>query len=174
MLTGESISLTAKNLKFWEEVSMSTRRNKTEWLGLINQCRKSGLSDKAWCLKNEISYDAFRSAVRALRSSGYEIPDNEFNSKPVLDLTAKGQPVKIDIVDDVSEATPVLRKQQDLEPMIVEAEEAEYLDIKAPEKRKIKGSGLDVYVNGVYLHATNDTDPLLLATLVKSLKEIAC
>ena len=95
MLTGESISLTAKNLKFWEEVSMSTRRNKTEWLGLINQCRKSGLSDKAWCLKNEISYDAFRSAVRALRSSGYEIPDNEFNSKPVLDLTAKGQPVKI-------------------------------------------------------------------------------
>ena len=51
------------------------RRSKDEWLTLINECRSSGLSDYDWCQRNGISHHTFYKAVRRLRASACEVPD---------------------------------------------------------------------------------------------------
>ena len=43
-------------------------------LPLILECRTSGLSDRAWCLKNGINPDTFRWWVTELKKKKYDIP----------------------------------------------------------------------------------------------------
>ena len=43
-------------------------------LPLLLECRTSGLSDRAWCLKNGINPDTFRWWVTELKKKKYDIP----------------------------------------------------------------------------------------------------
>lgn len=51
------------------------KNNKDQyWLDLINQCRTSGLTDRLWCLENDISLSTFYYHVQRLRKKACEIP----------------------------------------------------------------------------------------------------
>lgn len=44
-----------------------TYKPKHNWLTVINECRRSGLSDRVWCTENDIKYSTFYYHVRRLR-----------------------------------------------------------------------------------------------------------
>ena len=47
--------------------------------GLVMQCRKSGLSDKQWCINNAIAPSTFYWWIKKLRQQAcYEIPEHSF------------------------------------------------------------------------------------------------
>ena len=76
------------------------RRSKEEWFSLIQQCRKSGMTDAQWCLANGISRHTFNNAIKRLRKCSYAIPSR--SPRDIYDLTSPKQDVvKVDIVLDV-------------------------------------------------------------------------
>lgn len=54
---------------------MSATSNDEYWLQLITQCRSSGLTDRQWCIENEIPVSTFYYHVRALRKKACEVPE---------------------------------------------------------------------------------------------------
>ena len=50
------------------------RRSQEEWMELIQICRNSGLSDRAWCIQEGISPNTFYSAIKSLRKKSCDIP----------------------------------------------------------------------------------------------------
>ena len=51
------------------------RRTDEEWMGLIQECRASGLSDKCWCEEHHIHTSNFYYQIRRLRKMACEIPE---------------------------------------------------------------------------------------------------
>lgn len=90
-------------------------RTKEEWFKLIQECRKSGLSDSQWCSLNGINRYSFNTAIKRLRKCSYAIPSH--SSDDIHDLTLPRQDVvKVDIIPDIQPqqelvpaATPHLR-----------------------------------------------------------------
>ena len=56
------------------------RCSSEEWMSLISSCRRSGLSDAAWCEQNGISVSSFYNAVSRLCKKACQIPDPVMNS----------------------------------------------------------------------------------------------
>ncbi len=84
-------------------------RTLDEWFALIQECRKSGMTDAQWCLANGISRHTFNKAITRLRKRSYVIPSR----KPldVYDLTpSKQDVVKVDIVPDVQPPGEMIHK----------------------------------------------------------------
>ena len=74
-------------------------RTKDEWFKLIQECRKSGLSDAQWCALNGINRNSLSTAIKRLRKCSYAIPSR--SSDDIYDLTIPKQDVvKVDIVPD--------------------------------------------------------------------------
>lgn len=63
-------------------VQKRIRRTDQEWLDLIQECRRSGLTDKAWCEQQHIQRSTFYYQIRRLRKKACEIPDNPVSSCP--------------------------------------------------------------------------------------------
>ena len=61
-------------------VQKRIRRTDQEWLDLIQECRTSGLTDKAWCEQQHIQRSNFYYQIRRLRKKACEIPDNPVSS----------------------------------------------------------------------------------------------
>ena len=108
-------------------MSRSSRRTDDQWMELVNTCRASGLSDKAWCDQNNISINTFYNAVHRLRLHEYQIPEQACD-KQVIDLTAVPDVVKVDIVDEgssqeieIPEPTPHIDNSYTVEILIGEA-----------------------------------------------------
>ena len=78
-----------------------TYRSKEEWYALIQECRRSGMTDAQWCLAHGISRHTFNSAIKRLRKCAFAIPPRK--PQDVYDLTAPMQEVvKLDIVPDAT------------------------------------------------------------------------
>ena len=78
----------------------SMRRSPEEWMKLVLECRKSGMSDRQWCIANDISYYTFASAIKNLIRMNYEIPKSK--DFDIHDLALPKQDVvKVDIVNDI-------------------------------------------------------------------------
>ncbi len=52
------------------------RKTNQEWLDIIQQCRTSGLSDRQWCIENDVNFSTFYYHIRRLRSKACEIPES--------------------------------------------------------------------------------------------------
>lgn len=52
----------------------SNKKSDSDWLDIIQECRTSGLSDSAWCHKNNIPSSSFYSAIKRLRCKACSIP----------------------------------------------------------------------------------------------------
>ena len=50
------------------------RRTDEEWMGLIQECRTSGLTDKRWCQEHNIHPSNFYYHIRRFREMACEIP----------------------------------------------------------------------------------------------------
>lgn len=62
-------------------------RSLGEWMEMITKCRCSGLSDAAWCKKNDIPPSSFYNAVSKLHRKACSLPERASDHN-VVDLTA--------------------------------------------------------------------------------------
>ena len=62
--------------------TLSPRRTEQEWFDLIVECRKSGLSDRAWCQQQGIAPNTFYYHVKQLRKRACDIPDSIADDTP--------------------------------------------------------------------------------------------
>lgn len=49
-------------------------RTLSEWLSIIMESRKSGFTDIEWCRRNDINYEAFKTAAKRLRGASITLP----------------------------------------------------------------------------------------------------
>ena len=99
-------------------VQKRIRRTDQEWLDMIQECRTSGLTDKAWCEQQHIHRSNFYYQIRRLRKKACEIPDNpvsscqEYHEVVAIDFsTPESFPVKNVLREGRSEnrGIPVIR-----------------------------------------------------------------
>lgn len=76
----------------------SPRRTDDEWFEVITECRRSGLSDAAWCRAHDISKSTFYNAAVRLRKKACQLPDRS-GKVTAMDLTAPKEPVEIHVID---------------------------------------------------------------------------
>lgn len=74
---------------------MNKPKSIEEWKEIIATARNSGLSDKDWCLENNVSINSFYYNVRRLRRNACEVPAT--TAKPV---SAAQAVVPLEIIDD--------------------------------------------------------------------------
>lgn len=126
-------------------------RTKDEWLSLIQECRKSGLTDIQWCQQHGISHHSFYSAVKRLRKSSYTIPSHK--SQAIYDITIPEQDVvKVDIVPDAQpprEHTP---------------EKASHID---------NSHMIEITMGDIHISLDNETDPVLVSKTLSLLRSFS-
>lgn len=80
---------------------------------LVMQCRKSGLSDKQWCIDNDIAPSTFYWWIKKLRQQAcYQVP--EHNLKKNTDMTSEKQEVVcVNVLPKVTENTALPYEKDD-------------------------------------------------------------
>lgn len=69
------------------------------WLDQIQQCRESGLTDRQWCIHNNISPSTFYYHVKTLREKACQLPEpicKEPQNQEVVPLNFTKEPVHMD------------------------------------------------------------------------------
>lgn len=84
----------------------SARRTDEEWLQIITECRRSGLSDAGWCHQHDIPKSTFYNAVARLHDKACEFPERS-GEVTAMDLTAPKEPVEIHVIDHSDTHMPV-------------------------------------------------------------------
>ena len=126
-------------------------RTKDEWLVLIQECRRSGMTDAQWCLANGISRHTFNNAIRRLRKCSYAIPSRSRND--IYDLTTPQQDVvKVDIVPDVRPSGGYI------------TEAAPHID--NPHK-------IEITMGGIHIALSNGADPVLVSKTLSLLRNFS-
>lgn len=124
------------------------RRTKEEWYSLIQQCRKSGMTDAQWCLANGISRYTFNNAIKRLRKCSYAIPSR--SSHDTYDLTSSRQDVvKVDIVPDAPLPSEVI------------PEAAPHLD---------NSHMIEITFGDIHISLCNGADPVLVSKTLSLLR----
>ena len=122
-------------------------RTKDEWFALIQEARKSGMTDAQWCRANGICHDSFNSALKRLRKCSFAIPHKPHDT---YDLTVSKQDVvRVDIVPDVmplKEAAPKAELLLDNSHMI------------------------EITFGDVHISLSNNADPVLVAKTLSLLR----
>lgn len=134
-------------------------RSNDEWMALITQCRKSGLSDRAWCDQNGIPSSSFYNAVTRLRKQACEIPET-VHAVPIMDLRARQDVVRINIVQDELPDVPEVTELS--APQILPTEHLE------------KSHMIEINLNDFNIRVCNGADPALLKVVLNSLRSLSC
>ena len=119
---------------------LSPSRSDEEWFRIINECRRSGLSDSQWCKQHDIRESTFFCAVSRLRKKAYAIPDHNKSIDVLSDSLPKQDVVRIDI-----EPEPLQLSKP--EPMQVMP--ATYLD---------NSHTIEIDVHGINIRVFNSVD----------------
>lgn len=126
------------------------RRNPDEWFEVVNECRKSGMSDRQWCNANGINHNTFSSAVKALKRKNYVIPQAQ--ELDIHDLTIPKQDVvKVDIVSDIQPPKEIVPVQ----------EVATHLD---------NSHMIEISLGDMHISLCNGADPDLVARTLSALR----
>ena len=126
-------------------------RSDEEWFRIINECRRSGLSDSQWCKQHDIRESTFFCAVSRLRKKAYAIPNRDKSIDILPDSLPKQEVVRIDI-----EPEPLQLSKP--EPMQVMP--ATYLD---------NSHTIEIDVHGINIRVFNSVDRELLKTVLSAL-----
>ena len=129
----------------------SPRRSDEEWFQIINECRRSGLSDSQWCKQHDIRESTFFCAVGRLRKKAYAIPDRNKSMDGLSNSIPKQDVVRIDI-------EPEILSPDRPEPMQVVP--ATYLD---------NSHTIEIDVRGINIRVFNSVDTALLKTVLSAL-----
>ena len=100
---------------------MRARKTTEYWLSLIEQCRNSGLTDRQWCLENNIPFSTFYYHVSDLRKKACDLPQT-----------------------NTSEITPY---KQDVVPLQIINEQAPSAEESAAIRIQVKGISIDIRDN---------------------------
>ena len=130
----------------------SPSRSDEEWFRIINECRRSGLSDSQWCKQHDIRESTFFCAVSRLRKKAYAIPNRDKSIDILPDSLPKQEVVRIDI-----EPEPLQLSKP--EPMQVMP--ATYLD---------NSHTIEIDVHGINIRVFNSVDRDLLKTVFSALR----
>ena len=129
----------------------SPSRSDEEWFKIINECRRSGLSDSQWCKQHDIRESTFFCAVSRLRKKAYAIPNRDKSIDILPDSRPKQEVVRIDI-----EPEPLqLSKPEPMQVMPVT-----YLD---------NSHTIEIDVHGINIRVFNSVDRELLKTVLSAL-----
>ena len=129
----------------------SPSRSDEEWFRIINECRRSGLSDSQWCKQHDIRESTFFCAVSRLRKKAYAIPNRDKSIDILPDSLPKQDVIRIDI-----EPEPLQLSKP--EPMQVMP--ATYLD---------NSHTIEIDVHGINIRVFNSVDRELLKTVLSAL-----
>ena len=129
----------------------SPSRSDEEWFRIINECRRSGLSDSQWCKQHDIRDSTFFCAVSRLRKKAYAIPDRSKSIDVLSESLPKQDVVRIDI-----EPEPLQLSKP--EPMQVMP--ATYLD---------NSHTIEIDVHGINIRVFNSVDRELLKAVLSAL-----
>ena len=131
-------------------------RSDEEWFQIINQCRRSGLSDSQWCKQHDTRESTFFCAVARLRKKAYTIPDRNKS------------------MDALSEAIP----KQDVVPITIEPE---LLPSGRPESMQVipatyldNSHTIEIHTHGINIRIFNSVDTELLKTVLSALGGVRC
>ena len=129
-------------------------RSDKEWMNVIIECRRSGLSDAEWCRQNEIPTSTFYNAVNRLRKKACRIPDPAASrTGPVLDLTSPGPPDVVQVC---------VKPEKPLAPV---QESTTHLD---------NSHRIEILLGNACIRISNGADPVLLSTILTSLGRALC
>lgn len=135
----------------------SASRSDEEWFQIINECRRSGLSDSQWCKQHDIPESTFFCALGRLRKKAYAIPDRGHKSMDIFSSSIPKQDVvRIDVEPEI---LPSGRP----EPMQVLP--APYLD---------NSHTIEINVHGINIKVFNSVDTTLLKTILSALGGGGC
>ncbi len=128
---------------------------KSEQLRLINECRKSGLTDADWCRQNNISASTFYNWISRCRKDACAVvPEPKYGHSGLPQ--PKQDVVSIDIVPDTLPEQP---------PAVPVRQADVYLD---------NSHTIEVTMNSLTIRISNSADPVLLSRTLKLLREPAC
>ena len=136
----------------------ANRRSQDEWFQLIQECRNSGLSDRAWCEQHGILVSSFYNAVKRLRKSACDIPLSSNRRAYALDLTSssKQEAVQIDICPDpYLEAVPPAKQM-------------------CPAPHLDNSHAIELMMDNISLKVSNSADPFLLQQIIRMLRTDPC
>ena len=120
-----------------------------EQIRLINECRKSGMTDADWCCENDIAVSTFYNWVsRCRKSAADQIPPPIYGHLEVP--RPKQDVVSIDIVP---------------EPHTASQMKTPYLD---------NSHTIEIEAKGLTIRMSNTVQPVLLKILMDALKEPLC
>ena len=134
----------------------SPSRSDEEWFQIINECRRSGLSDSQWCKQHDIRESTFFCAVGRLRKKAYAIPERNKSIDVLSSSLPKQDVVRIDI-------EPEILSPDRPEPMQVVP--ATYLD---------NSHTIEIDVHGINIRVFNSVDKELLKTVLSALGGAGC
>ena len=134
----------------------SPSRSDEEWFQIINQCRRSRLSDSQWCKQHDIRESTFFCAMARLRKKAYAIPDRS-KSMDVLSNTIPQQEV-VQIAIEPELLPPGRPESMQVVP-------ATYLD---------NSHTIEIDVHGIHIRVFNSVDTELLKTVLSALGGVRC
>jgi len=125
----------------------------TEQIRLINECRRSGMTDADWCRENDIAASTFYNWVsRCRKAAADQIPGPNYGHHE--EPQPKQDVVPVDIVP---EHLPKQHTASQMQQM--------YLD---------NSHTIEVIMKDVRIHISNDVDPVLLTRTLRLIREISC
>ena len=120
-----------------------------EQIRLINECRKSGMTDADWCRENDIAVSTFYNWVsRCRKTAADQIPAANYGHPPVP--RPKQDVVPIDIVPEQHTASQMLNSHLD------------------------NSHTIEVAMKDITVRISNDADPVLLAKTFRLLQDFLC
>ena len=123
---------------------------------LITECRKSGMSDRQWCINHDITPANFYYKIRVLRENGYEIPDPPMRTSKSYSFPKKQDVVRVSVIPEEEETLPVS-------------------SIKNTYSQTSKDSApIEILFQGIQIRINNDVHPSLLAHTLRAVKELSC
>ena len=137
---------------------MKTKRlSPDEQLKLIEQCRKSGMTDAEWCYENNIRVKTFYMWIYRLRKRGIvDLPASI--AEPIPDQSHKREIVKLQIAQ---------------ENVSIEPYNQEKIRKRIPYSRSNQEQSMpvmEIEVAGVYMRITNNVNPGMLAEVIRMLR----
>ena len=80
---------------------MAKRMTNEQWLSMVQDCRSSGLTDRAWCALHDIHPTSFYRAIKRLRNIACAIPDHKQDA-----ISMSQEVVEVASIDENGIITP--------------------------------------------------------------------
>lgn len=134
----------------------NTRLDYDKLFQLVLECRKSGLSDRQWCINQGVKQSTFYGWLKKLRERAcYEIPESDSKT---INIPIASQHQDVVRVNLVSDEVPSSRNS-----------------LRYPVSDMIADdTPIVIRMDNIQIGIRNSADPMLLANTLKMLKGFLC